>query len=118
MTPSSEDWYKANYSYLLAELNKVRQILEQHHSTDKKPSTPQTPVPPINPPDSPTNSLFRLDELCATFGLGAIERDILLMCAGMELMPDLRFVCAAIHDDPQLNYSTFTLAAKVFPSFN
>jgi hypothetical protein len=29
MTPSSEDWYKANYSYLLAELNKVRQILER-----------------------------------------------------------------------------------------
>ncbi len=118
MTPSSEDWYKANYSYLLAELNKVRQILEQHHSTGQKPSTPQTPAPPTIPPDSPTNSLFRLDELRATFGLGAIERDILLMCAGMELMPDLRFVCAAIQDDPQLNYPTFTLAAKVFPSFN
>ena len=118
MTPSSEDWYKANYHYLLAQIERVRKILEQHHSTGEKPSTPQTPVPQTNPPDSPTNPLFRLDELCATFNLKAIERDILLMCAGMELMPDLRFACATIHGDPQLNYPTFTLAAKVFPSFN
>ncbi len=90
MTSSSEDWYKANYSYLLAKLNKLRQILEQHHSIDQTPSTPQTPAPLTILPDSPTNSLFRLDELRATFELGAIERDILLTiialgeCVGEE----------------------------------
>ncbi|MEG4323830.1 ATP-binding protein [Microcoleus sp. AT3-A2] len=117
MTPSSKDWYKANYHYLLAQIEGVRQILAQYHPAIEKRSTPQAPVSPI-PPDSPINPLFRLDELCVTFGLSAIERDILLTCAGMELMPDLRFACATIHDDPQLNYPTFTLASIIFPSFD
>ena len=118
MTPSSKDWYKANYHYLLAQIEGVRQILAQYYPAIEKRSTPQTPVPPTIPPDSPTNPLFRLDELCATFGLSAIERDIILICAGMELMPNFRLSCAAIHGDPQLNYPTFTLASIIFPSFD
>lgn len=116
MTPSSEEWHKANYRYLLAQIEQVRQILEHHLSADAKQSTPQLPLPHAVAADSPTDPLFRLDELCATFHLKAIERNILLMCAGMELMPDLRLLCAAIHGDPQLNYPTFALAAKIFPS--
>ncbi|MEG3973024.1 MULTISPECIES: ATP-binding protein [unclassified Microcoleus] len=116
MTPSSEDWYKANYRYLLAQIEQVRQILEHHLPAGETPPTPQSP-PQQTIPQSPDNTPFRLDELCATFNLGAIERDILLICAGMELMPELRLACATIHGDPQLNYPTFTLAAKVFPSF-
>ncbi|HBE31614.1 MAG TPA: ATPase, partial [Cyanobacteria bacterium UBA11368] len=117
MTPSTGDWYKANYRYLLGAVEQVRQILEHHLSSDPQQSTSPFPLQHPIAASSPNNTLFRLDELCATFNLKPIERDIVLICVGMELMPDLRLLCAAIHADPQLSYPTFALAAKVFPSF-
>ena len=118
MTPSTEEWHKANYRYLLAEIEQVAQILDRHLSAGEKQSTPPLTLQQKIPAGSSNNTLFRLDKLCATFHLAAIERDILLLCTGMELMPDFRLACAAIQGDPQLNYPTFALAAKIFPSFD
>ena len=56
-----------------------------------------------------------LDHLCEVFSLSTFERDLLLMCAGVEL--DARFaeLCAAAHNDTRRAYPTFGLALAALP---
>ncbi len=50
-----------------------------------------------------------LDVLCAAFGLSPFERDVLVLCAGAEIDPEFRRLCASAQQDPQLSYPTFNL---------
>ena len=101
---ASANWLDANQRYLSAALATVRFALEsQIARTQGKPEEAKyqdkaeravkkaaqaMPGPPA------------LEILCATFGLSAFERALLLLCAGMEL--DARFpgLCAAAQGDP------------------
>jgi AAA+ superfamily predicted ATPase len=51
-----------------------------------------------------------LEQLCTTFGLSSFERDVVLLCAGMELDASFPALCAAAQGDPQRTYPTFSLA--------
>lgn len=51
-----------------------------------------------------------LDQLCSTFGLSGFERDLLLLCVGMELDASFPALCANAQADPQRTYPTFSLA--------
>ncbi|MEM9489389.1 MAG: AAA family ATPase, partial [Myxococcota bacterium] len=53
-----------------------------------------------------------IDMLCAVFGLGAFERDIILLCAGAELDRDIADACDAIHGTAT---PTLGLALTVLP---
>ncbi|HJU53976.1 MAG TPA: hypothetical protein VJ715_05370, partial [Pyrinomonadaceae bacterium] len=57
-----------------------------------------------------------LDHLCEVFSLSTFERDLLLMCAGVEL--DARFaeLCAAAHGEMRRAYPTFGLALAALPA--
>jgi hypothetical protein len=61
------------------------------------------------------SSPFPLDMLCTTFGLSLFERDILLMCAGMELDSSFTSLCASAQGDPMRAYPTFSLALAALP---
>ena len=56
-----------------------------------------------------------LETLCRRSGLSPFERDVLLLCAGVEL--DSRFapLCAAAQGDPARPYPTFSLALAALP---
>jgi len=54
-------------------------------------------------------------ELCRTFDLSPFERDILLLCAAVELDPMLGDICAKLQGDQDLNYPTLALALNYFP---
>ncbi|HSD82552.1 MAG TPA: ATP-binding protein [Anaerolineae bacterium] len=56
-----------------------------------------------------------LETLCTTFGLSPFERDILLLCAGMELDATFAALCANAQGDPQHSYPTFSLALATLP---
>ena len=56
-----------------------------------------------------------LDALCASFGLSRFERDLLLLCAGIELDSTVAPLCAAAQGDPSRNYPTFSLALAALP---
>jgi AAA+ superfamily predicted ATPase len=56
-----------------------------------------------------------LDELCDGFKLSPFERDLLLMCASVELDPDFAHLCAAAQDNAQMTYPTFRLALAALP---
>ncbi|MET0494525.1 MAG: ATP-binding protein [Actinoplanes sp.] len=56
-----------------------------------------------------------LDRITRSFGLTDFERDILLMCAGVELDTAFAHECAAAQGDPDRTYATFSLALSRFP---
>ena len=51
-----------------------------------------------------------LDKLCTAFGLSDFERQILLLCAGVELDEELASLCAQVTGNSQRDYPTFGLA--------
>jgi len=56
-----------------------------------------------------------IDALCAAFKLSDFERDILLLCAGIELDSEFAEACAMASGHPQRRYPTFGLALAVLP---
>ncbi len=59
-------------------------------------------------------SISALDRLCNIFNLSQFERDILLLCIGMELDPLWSSGCAEAQVNPQYNFPTFSLAFSLF----
>lgn len=54
-----------------------------------------------------------LEQLRAIFQLSAFERDLLLLCVGMEIDSlDFGLLCAAIHNDSNQNYPTLGLGLE------
>src|SRR5262249_52299966 len=51
-----------------------------------------------------------LDSLCELFGLSPFERDLLLLCAGVELDSGLASLCSTAHGDSRRAFPTFSLA--------
>ncbi len=60
--------------------------------------------------------LSALEALCVAFRLSAFERDVLLMCAGVELDSTFVSLCAAAQGDAQRTYPTFSLALAALPN--
>jgi ATPase family protein associated with various cellular activities (AAA)/winged helix domain-containing protein len=57
-----------------------------------------------------------LQQLGDAFGLSSFERELLLLCAGVELIPAIGTCCAALHGNPQATRPTMGLAMAVFPN--
>lgn len=55
-----------------------------------------------------------LELIAQRFGLGAFERDVLLLCAAMELDTSIAGLCATAQGDRALAYPTFALALHLF----
>lgn len=120
----AEDWYAANHQYLMGALSQIRRILKQrieHH---------QLATPPLGPDRFLVDKADRdwldqppfqasppaLEHLCQVFGLSAFERDIILLCAGMEFDPNWGQLCAVAQGQPQWDYPTFSLALSISSS--
>lgn len=56
-----------------------------------------------------------LDAFCDTFGLTPFERDIILLCAGIELDSAFAPLCGAAQGNPSRTYPTFSLALAALP---
>ncbi|RLG27673.1 ATP-binding protein, partial [Methanosarcinales archaeon] len=118
---AANNWRETNQRYLSVALAVVRSELEQHAArsqdapdAEKQHRTVQTEqalletaaamsVPPA------------IETLCAVFGLSPFERDLLLLCAGMELDSTFPSVCAAAQGDPSRAYPSFSLALAALP---
>jgi hypothetical protein len=95
MSSTSARWPEENQRGLMAAVGDVRAAVEAllgHGGTS-----------PARMPGEPPAAL---ETLCATFGLTAFERRILLLCAGIELDSKLASLCAA--------RPTFSLALAAF----
>ncbi|HEX9372590.1 MAG TPA: ATP-binding protein, partial [Roseiflexaceae bacterium] len=119
MTNASDSWDVLNQRYLTAGLERVRGALQRHiarmQGTPDAEATarasqhelPVTGATAVAPP--------ALDRLCSTFGLSPFERDLLLLCAGVELDASFSSLCALAQGDPQRAYPTFGLALAALP---
>ncbi|MFE4106169.1 ATP-binding protein [Almyronema epifaneia] len=109
MTATSlERWREANHRYLMQAIAQVIAYLER-----KARPAEATEIPADPPSLQPATAL---DQLCSLFGLSRFERDILLLCAGVELNPVVMPLCASVQGDPQQGYPTYSLALSIFPS--
>jgi len=137
-TALPDTWSEANQRYLTAALAVVRALLERHAARPQdapeerdKPrkwrrrSSIHTDVPQLEEGDGPTRTLEEaaeampappaLETLCVAFGLSPFERNVMLLCAGMELDSAFAAHCAAAQDNPQRGYPTFGLALAALP---
>src|SRR5215210_3716681 len=117
-TPSNF-WHEANQRYLTAALAVVREALERHSAPHAQ------EVSEIRERDEFTEALRAaaetmpappaLETLCAAFGLTRFERDLLLLCAGVELDYAFASLCATVQGDSRRAYPTFGLALASLP---
>ena len=120
---TTETWIDRNKRYLTAALSRVREALERHTDGLRE---GQAATPPTSMGGNDGGQMRDAEEdnasvpcavesVCGLFDLTAFERDILLLCAGMELDSRFSGLCAAAHGDPRKNYPTFSLALAAFP---
>ncbi|MBE9473134.1 MAG: ATP-binding protein [Chloroflexi bacterium] len=115
----SINWHEANQRYLMEALAEVRQALERHATPSEDRSAA------FEPGESAQQALRdvaaamsappALDTLCEVFGLSLFERQVLLLCAGMELDGIFTSLCAAALGEPRRTYPTFNLALAALP---
>jgi hypothetical protein len=98
---------EANREHLLAEFARLRTLL----SGDTAHSVRSADAPPSDFDRPPA-----IDILTATFDLSPFERDLLLLCAAVEMEADLGELCGRLTGRPQRNCPTFGLALSMLPN--
>lgn len=94
---SLTSWAELNQQYLQTAIAHVRQQLKQD---------PTLFEPVAFSPESPP----ALVTLCRMFRLSEYERDLLVLCAGMEFDGEWATLCATVQNDAQKPYPTLSLA--------
>jgi ATP-dependent 26S proteasome regulatory subunit len=134
-----DTWLEANQRYLVAALAVVRALLERRAARPqdaqvepdksrrwrRRRSSTRTEVLQLEEGEGPAGALEKaaeampappaLETLCAMFGLSPFERNVLLLCAGMDLDSTFAAHCAAAQDNPERGYPTFGLAVAALP---
>ena len=106
---TTTNWYVANSRhYLNSAIALLRQALicriEQRQGKERETIAIALPE---EEEDSPPSALT---QLCQIFRLSGFERDVLLLCAGMELDEEWGALSAEAQGEAQQNYPTFGLA--------
>jgi hypothetical protein len=139
-TTLRDTWHEANQRYLTAALAVMRATLERHAARIQDAPEPEERDKPRRwrrrPPTrtdaleleeggGPTQALQEaadampappaLETLSAAFSLSPFERDLLLLCASMELDSTFAAQCATAQGDPGRAYPTFGLALAALP---
>ncbi len=97
-------WTEVNQAYLVAEFARLKRRLQpaDGDGTADPERAHQAPSPPP-----------AIDQLAAVFGLSTFERDLLLLCAGVEMDSDLAARCGTAQGLGQRAAATFGLALSV-----
>ncbi len=99
--PLQLDWAEANQRCLAAEFARLKARLGGTGDYD----TRELEAARAGLPQAAS-----LDVLTQVFGLSAFERDLLLLCAGVEMDAALAALCATAQGNPQRACATFSLA--------
>ena len=115
-----ERWSEANQRYLTAALGLVREAVERHAArSDEAPRGETTAESGLKAALEDARHALpgpsALDTLCDAFDLSPFERDVLLLCAGMELDSRFATLCGAAQGDREQRYPTFSLALAALP---
>jgi AAA+ superfamily predicted ATPase len=102
------DWTTDNQAYLAAMLDRVRLTLQQHLQRPTSEAKPGLVVPEA----SARLPRPALEVLVDRFGLSSFERDLLVLCAGVELDAEFAALC---QDAGTRSGPTFSLALAALP---
>ena len=113
---STNNWYEANQCYLTGALDRVRRSLRRHIAQSEGTTDEKRPeknglrsnVAAMSAPPA-------LVALCEAFGLTTFEREVLVMCAGVELDASFGALCADAQGDPRRTFPTYSLALAALP---
>jgi len=114
-------WQEANQRYLVAALAVLRDRLDRHaaRAREEPDATPEGLDPALFQAREEAAAAMpappALDVLCERFGLSFFERDVLLLCAGVELDSGFAARCAAAQGDLARRQPTFSLALAALP---
>ena len=95
------DWLELNQRALTAELDRIARRLE-HHAGGTKAAVEEPSAPPA------------LEALVTSFGLSPFERDVVLLCAGVELEARFAALCTRAAGDERQRAPSFGLALACF----
>jgi hypothetical protein len=116
---TSEEWLTANQAHLVRALARIKALLRRHAGRHRPAAAEgQEAAPAVDegeaaPPECEPPPA--LEALCAAFALSPFERDVLLLCAGLELESSFAPLCAAAQGAPERAYPTFSLALAALP---
>src|SRR5208282_5664481 len=100
-------WIEANQAYLTAQFVRLKGLLD--------PNSPKVSVPDASEAHAALETPAAIDRLSQLFGLSTFERDILLLCAGVEMDSKLAALCGDALGHPQRTYATFGLSMAILP---
>jgi hypothetical protein len=106
-TLTKVSWTEANQAYLVAEFARLKQRLGSKHEGDTGEALEMARSGLESPP--------AIDWLSELFGLSPFEREVLLLCAGVEMDSELASLCGEARGRPQQAYATFGLALASLP---
>ncbi|QLE51324.1 ATP-binding protein [Nostoc sp. C057] len=116
---TNPNWDEANYRFLSAALAVVRGILENHTAKEQNQSVEKNQEnlqQALQEAAAAMPAPSALERVCKIFSLSSFERDLLLLCAGMELNGDFAKLCAITHGDLQRAYPTLSLGLSALPN--
>jgi SpoVK/Ycf46/Vps4 family AAA+-type ATPase len=107
---SIEPWSEQNQTYLINAIGQVKAALQNYarQISNHEADDDEIWMPPIPQPCTPPSAV---ELLCQRFELNPFDRDILLLCAGIELDGGLSQLCTEV--TPQSPYATFSLALAI-----
>jgi hypothetical protein len=116
---NDSNWLALNQKYLSAQLARVRAWLQARVSETSQNAPPETDMEEIARTVEMANARLparpALDALCGAFQLSAFERDVLLLCAGVELDAEFAALVARTQNDSRNIAPTFSLALALLP---
>ncbi len=116
MISTHPDWQVLNQNSLAIALEEIRQLLQSYIAQFQEQSKIEPEIVAPRVESEPEESPSALDYLSLAFNLTSFERQILLLCAGVELSASLAQLCATAQRNSQFTYPTFSLALAVFAS--
>src|SRR5688500_14227740 len=117
MTSVATPWIESNQRYLMAAVGAVRDALRRQVareaggsglSRSDSGSSEKTTLWAAGPPPA-------LDAVVTAFGRSPFERDVLVLCAAIDLDASFATLCAEAQGDPRRGYPTFSLALAALP---
>jgi hypothetical protein len=116
---ASASWLAANQRHLTASLAVVRALLDSYAARVRGERAARDAVDraerELAAAEAALPAPSALARLVAALGLSPFERDVLLLCAGVELDGSFGAACAAAHGDAQRTRPTFGLALAAHP---
>ena len=109
--PLALDWTSANQQLLIAEFARLRLRLQT--SADQVSANPCDPLPAIAEARQALRRDSAIDWLSKVFGLSDFERDLLLLCAGVEMDGALARACTRAQGDASRPWVSFSLALSI-----